>query len=320
MRPFTRTIGSANPVFTVNSLFLTDMLQAVHPDVLSRGVRKWYHMTSREDLTPHFYRTVQMAMTPTYGANGINLWSFAFMQRRRGSSDPWSVGCLVSDLLNEDDPTSAREVAAWPETPPDEVELAHMVDEMRREPRPPVLHPPPDTLGDNNTWDQTAPVPSRAAHASMREAMQAVQRAAARAQLYTMLHAIEHAGVRTFVGWPHAASSMCRCEYELAQSVVADDARLASIGLQSLVAQFRDVMARTSLSYGDMNRRQPLVAEFAFNYQQLEQRLPLLERVVTTGIAMTDCMALPAGMHVDWEHVTADIGGAMIRMYWLVQY
>lgn len=317
MRPFVRATGSANPVFTVNSLFITDLMQAVHAKAFSHGVRKWYHITDRGDVSPHFYRTVQLAMTPTFVERGINLLSLVFMQRRRdgGSDEPWSIGCTFSDLFEEGNPRAPREVAAWPETPPDATEYAHMLDEMRREPRPPVLHPPPAQLGINNTWDPTALVPTVEQHAAMQAAMMAVHEAAVLAEIHTMRHAIEYSEVSTFVGTPHLMSG-CRREREIATRLLGGDGG----GLDTLLKQYRDAMLRTSLSDGDTDRRRPLVAEFALNYQQLQQRAAAMTDAVQVGVALRGAVVLPAGFHVDWEHVTADTGGAMVRLYTLVQY
>ena len=318
-------IGSRNPVYTNNSLALTDIYQHTFSDVLSNGVRKWYTVPSRPNVTGHFYRTAHLALTPYYGEHGTNAWSFVFMQRN-SPNEPWTAGCTFADLLSEGNPDDEEhEVCAWTEDQPTEQQVSVMRDEMQLQPRPPALCAPPATLGANNSWDPTEEVPTRAQHERMAELLRGARFAALRAEMVTMLEAIEHGAVASFVGIPHLLSS-CDCERQLADSLLAEDEELAmrigNAGWRNLVDRYRDVMHRTSQppSQPDLARAQ--VVEVSFNYQQWLQRGAAFgDKVVSAVLELDDgALVLPAGLCARWERVTASVGGLMPRLYTLIEY
>lgn len=317
-------IGTRNPVYTNNSLALTDIYQHTFPRVLSNGVRKWYTVPSRPHVTGHFYRTAHLALTPYYGEHGTNAWSFVFMQR--GSpNEPWTAGCTIADLLSEGDEGEEHEVCAWTEDQPTEQEVRVMRDEMQLQPRPPALEAPPATLGANNSWDPTEEVPTRADHERMAELLRGARFAALRAEMITMLEAIEHGAIASFVGIPHLLSA-CECERQLADALLAEDhelaTRIGNAGWRNLVERYRDVMHRTSQPPDQPDLARAQVVEVSFNYQQwLERGAAFGDQVVGAVLELDDgALVLPAGLCARWERVTASVGGLMPRLYTLIEY
>lgn len=316
-------LGSFNRVFTNNSLCATDLMQAVYPEVLSGGVRKWYHIADRPDVTSHFYRTVQLALTPAFERQGSRVYSLVFMQRDPLKLD-WTVGCTFGDLLSEGTAGATHEVGLMPEPAPDKAMLDTIISEMRREPRPPVLHPPPETLGTNNTWDPTALVPTMQQHTDMQAALHVVRRAALIAEVTTMQHAIRHANSANFVGTPHLLSS-CDCERRLAQRLLdGRDTEVVALfdgdSVQSLVEKFVRRMSVTSMPPDQPDRRTAVVAEYAHNYEQWQQRSTGMIGVVSQPIRLANATLFKAGLCADFEHVTATTGGLMPQIHLLVQY
>ena len=320
MRLFSSVLGTRNPVFSVNSLFMTDLFQAYYTEVLAAGVRKWYHITRRPGLASHFYRTVQLALTPALQTLTSPVYSLVFMQKSSEESNDWSIGCTFNDLLSDGETGHPGQhiVGAHPEAAPDEQQMADLLDEMRLEPRPPTLCPPPERLGVNNTWDPTAQVPSAHDHETMSNIIETVRRAALIAELRSMRHAIAHSSAANYVGTPHLLSS-CDCERQLATRLARAGDR-AFVGVDALIEQFRTAMLATSMPESDPDRRQAIVVEPAFNYEQWMQRGPKLVDIVSTPIALHNAVIMPAGLHADFEHVTATTGGVMPQIFTLVQY
>lgn len=323
MRPLSRTVGSKNPVFSNNSMWLTDTLQDVFPKVLGNGIRKWYHMCKQPDLTPHFYRTAQLALTPYFVENGTMASSFVFMQRPRGTNQMWKVGCTFSDIFNENNPSSEREVCMWTETPPDAIEYAHMVDEMKCEPRAPPLLPPSNIVGTNNTWDPTCTVYTSQQHAQMQSFLTNVRVSALTAEICSMMHIIKNSSAASFVGTPHLLSS-CDCERVLANQLFTTNSEFRKLigteGVDAFITKFRSTMTETSMPLTDLDRMHPIVGEWCFNYEQWLQRGEAFSRVVTQSLQLPGCVILPTGLHADFEHVTATVGGIMPRFYVMVEY
>lgn len=321
-------IGSRNPAFSNNSLFMTDVLQKAHADAFSYGARKFFHMTSTDKIRPHFYRLAQLAMTPWFHDNGYSLFSFLFMQRANDAAQ-WHVGCTFADVINEGTDRAERQVALWPETPPDQTEYAHLLAELDNMPAPPVLRPPVLTaLGTNNTWDPTAMVLSPHEHGQIEAQRLQLLRAATEASIRAMLHAVENAGVAAHVGTPHLMSG-CKCNYTIARELLADAdsplrREIGGMSLDKLIDVYRDVMQRTSM--GPTEHKLPVVGTFALNYEQWLSRAAPLRDALTTPMRLggptstVECLALPGGAHIDAEHVTAETGGMMVQLYTMLEY
>jgi len=320
MAPFTSTTGSQNPAFSNNSLWLTNAMQEWHSRAFANGVRKFYHMTSSTRFAPHFYRTAHLGMTPYWAEQNVSLFSFAIVQRANADA-PWSAGATFADLLNEGTADAEHEVGLWPEQEPDAQEYAHIVQEMRNMPPPPPLHPPA-APGVNNTWDPTAMVMTAEQMAEMQAAVIDVQRASIRATIHTMLHAMTHARGSMFAGTPHLMSS-CPCAREMAKKMIAEDATLAhKVGgsIEAFIARFRDTMGGTAAG---TDHRRAVVATFGLNHEQWYERSAYVRKAATTPISLKSegaVMILPAGVHIDHEHVTAETGGFMVRLYTMIQY
>lgn len=316
---FGSVLGTRNPVFSNNSLFVTDLLQAVFPTAFSNGVRKWYHLASRPGITSHFYRTAQLALLPTLAEQGSAVRSLVFVQRaRESSSSGWSIGCTFGDLLSEGTAEAVHEVGALPEQAPDAQQLRDMIAEMRTEPRPPALAPPPPRLGENNTWDRTARVPSASVHAKMEQQRRLAMRAALLAEIRSIRHITRHARNASFVGMPHLLSE-CDCERRLAAELLESgdeelSATLLGETVESLLRAFVAAMP------SEPQRRQPLVGEFVFNYEQWQQRSNAVLVQADQSIVLGNAVVLRTGSHADFEHVTATTGGLMLQQHVMIQY
>lgn len=323
MSQLSSSVGSKNPVFSNNSLWLTDMMQDAFPGVLGNGIRKWYHICQKPGMTSHFYRTAQLALTPYFVENGTMAASFVFMQRKKHSADAWAVGCTFSDIFNENNPNSEREVCMWTETPPDENEYMHMIEEMKMEPRAPPLLPPSKQLGTNNTWDPTAIVITPEEHKQMENMLMKARVSALTAEICTMLHAIKNSKNMSYVGTPHLLSS-CDCERTLARQLIRTNEEFRKMiganGLDEFIVKFRMTMNGTSMPADQTSRMLPIVGEWCFNYEQWLQRGDAFSSVVTQPIQIGGALILPAGLHADFEHVTAHVGGVMPRYYAMVEY
>lgn len=323
MRHFTSVLGTRNPVFSNNSLWITDRMQECYPDVVGNGARKWYHISSEPGVPSHFYRTVQLALTPAFANQGSRVHSLVFMQQDPDTSD-WSIGCTFNDLLSEGTANAGRAVGLYPEDGPSEKQMAELLDEMSLEPRPPVLRPPSETVGRNNTWDATAMVPSAREHEAMTNILNTVRRAALIAEVRTMLHAVQNAGAASFVGSPHLLAD-CACERRLAEELVRGGDRefvqaLEGLTVDALITLFVAAMRQRAMPDSEPDRRCALVAEPAFNYEQWLQRGPDMVPLVSTALQFDEAALLPAGLHADFEHVTAVTGGLMPQVYFMVQY
>lgn len=318
MSLFGSALGTRNPVFSNNSLFVTDLLQAVFPDAFSGGVRKWYHLAGRPGITSHFYRTAQLALLPTLAEQGSAVRSLVFVQRARDSPAGWSVGCTFGDLLSEGTADAVHEVGALPEQAPDAAQLRDMIEEMRTEPRPPALAPPPERLGENNTWDRTARVPSAALHAEMEKQRRLAMRLGLIAEIQAIRHITRYARNASFVGLPHLLSD-CDCERRLAVELLAsgDEELLAALQGESLEDLLRAFVAAMP---SEPERRLPIVGEFMFNYEQWQQRSKAVILHAGESIALGNAVVLRTGSHADFEHVTATTGGLLLQQHVMIQY
>ena len=311
MAPFISETGSTNPIWSNNSLFITDLYRDLWPQVLACGVRSWFHITKSSKITPHFYRTAELALTPYFGGIGVNAWAFVFMRRVKNAD--WTIGCTFAELISD----SGVELCAQVEDPPNKQQLDAMREEMQMQPQPPMLLPPAKELGTNNTWDPTADVPSAEMHVEMERNLQRIREAALLAEVGSMLRVIDAPSSDSYFGIPHLLSS-CDCERKLLQKLMDTNEKLRNVvgpgGVGGLIERYKAASSK------ELNRVRPLVVEVCFNYQQWMQRSESYKEIVQTTLATDNLVFLPAGLHADWEHVTATVGGIMPRFYILIRY
>jgi hypothetical protein len=341
--------GSANCALSNNSLWLTDVMRAVHPHAVI-GVRTWYHWCAgKYGDTSHFYRSYQVGFTADAMRLGYGVGSFVLV--RRASADaPWTVGCTLPDLCGGGGGDQATGdvsplVGLWAEPELCDSEAAYIRQELNNAPAVPPILPAPSVAGESNmTWDRTAMVPSAEQYAAIRDTVVSLHATAARAALESMLriaseHGVEHDELdHRVLGVPHLDAT-CSCgQYAAAVLLVQQDNELrarmaAAVALPADSAGRRvlDAFVDRFVTLYCRDDRLPVAPALAINRQQIQrrERVAALHRLATSVMhvqcgegsgSATLVSVCPGGVHIDAEQVTADTGGYYTVWYSLVAY